>query len=157
VLRATLEDSPFPESAFDVVVSFDVIEHVRNPIDFLKSVYCRLRPGGRVFLCTPSLDSPVARLMGRHWMEYKVEHLYYFSNPAMSLALRQAGFRLLALLPNRKVLSVDYIYHHFMRFRNPALSPLIRSLRSLIPGRLAHRPLRLVDSNMFAVAERPGS
>jgi len=154
VLRAWLEDSPFPDAAFDVIVFFDVIEHVRDPLGFLRVVHRKVKPGAKVFLCTPCLDSFVARLMGRHWMEYKVEHLFYFSYDAIKLALQRTGFRDVYLLSNRKVLSADYVYRHFMRHRNPLLSPIVKMVRKITPDGLANRPLELTDSNMFVVAER---
>ena len=50
-----------------------------------------LIPGGVLLLITPSLDSWTRRLLRSRWMEYKVEHLYYFSaavHPAVVGTLR---------------------------------------------------------------------
>lgn len=154
VLQATLEESPFPDEAFDVIVFFDVIEHIRNPINFLKVVYRKLKPGSRIFFCTPSVDSLLARMMGRYWMEYKIEHLFYFSRAAIRLALQAGGFHRAAFLCNRKVLSIGYIDHHFNRYRVPLLSGIVSAARKIVPDGLANRPLKFVDSNMFIVAEK---
>jgi 2-polyprenyl-3-methyl-5-hydroxy-6-metoxy-1,4-benzoquinol methylase len=41
---------------FDLVVSFETIEHVREPKVFLREVASVLRPGGRFICSTPNLD-----------------------------------------------------------------------------------------------------
>jgi SAM-dependent methyltransferase len=34
-----------------------VIEHVRSPFDFLQEIHRVLKPGGTLFIATPSIDS----------------------------------------------------------------------------------------------------
>ncbi|MDE3165510.1 MAG: methyltransferase domain-containing protein [Acidobacteriota bacterium] len=43
--------------AFDIVVSQEVIEHIRNKEDYLRVVFQALRPGGYLILTTPNLDT----------------------------------------------------------------------------------------------------
>ena len=47
----------FPEKDFDVIASFDVIEHVQEPVSFIKNVARLLKPGGHLLLYTPNHDS----------------------------------------------------------------------------------------------------
>jgi ubiquinone/menaquinone biosynthesis C-methylase UbiE len=49
---------PFPDAAFDVVLSHAVIEHVKEPLAYLKELRRVTRPGGRVFLQTAPYLSP---------------------------------------------------------------------------------------------------
>lgn len=44
----------FPRSAFDVVVSQEVIEHVADQADYLRIAWEALRPGGYLILTTPN-------------------------------------------------------------------------------------------------------
>lgn len=50
----TSEDNAFPFEAntFDVVVSLDTLEHVRNPWTFIENAARVLKPGGHFFLAT---------------------------------------------------------------------------------------------------------
>jgi SAM-dependent methyltransferase len=48
---------PFAEAQFDVVVSMDVVEHVPDPLPWLKEAVRVLRPGGTLFLTTPNYAS----------------------------------------------------------------------------------------------------
>lgn len=52
--QATAEALPFAGGAFDVVVATAVIEHVARPRRFVDEVFRVLRPGGLVFVTTPS-------------------------------------------------------------------------------------------------------
>jgi SAM-dependent methyltransferase len=45
---------PFPGASFDLVVSFDVFEHIRDSDAHLREVVRVLRPGGRYLVQTPS-------------------------------------------------------------------------------------------------------
>ncbi|MFH1149158.1 MAG: methyltransferase domain-containing protein [Actinomycetota bacterium] len=45
---------PFRDGAFDLTVSYDVIEHVDDPARFVSETVRVLRPGGRLLIYTPS-------------------------------------------------------------------------------------------------------
>jgi ubiquinone/menaquinone biosynthesis C-methylase UbiE len=45
---------PFPPSTFDLVTSFQVLEHVPDPAAFLRELARVARPGGTVILATPN-------------------------------------------------------------------------------------------------------
>jgi 2-polyprenyl-3-methyl-5-hydroxy-6-metoxy-1,4-benzoquinol methylase len=47
---------------FSLIASVEVIEHVENPIGFLRNIRCLLKPGGVAVLTTPNVDSTPARI-----------------------------------------------------------------------------------------------
>lgn len=53
-LRSDLEALPFATPAFDLVVSFQVIEHLSDPRAYLGAIAALLRPGGSALLTTPN-------------------------------------------------------------------------------------------------------
>ena len=152
----TVETANIPRGCFDAVIGCDVLEHVRNPRAFLAAVYEYLRPGGVVLLITPSPDSWSRKILGRHWMEYKTEHLFYFSKASLVRLLEQAGFQGMAISANRKVLSLDYLNHHFQRFSVPLFSSLLRGLRKVLPDRLAFMHFTIPASSLMVMARKPG-
>lgn len=151
----SIEEVPLAPGGFDAVLAADVIEHVRDPKSFLRRAWTLLAPGGIVLLITPSLDSWTRRILRGHWMEYKVEHLYYFSVASMRLLLTGCGFEDIRVFASRKVLTFDYVWRHFERFRVPVLSPLLGGLRRAMPARLAHRHWRVPASGMMAIGRKP--
>jgi len=61
-----LEKMGFRENTFDLIMSFDVIEHLKNPLAFIKNASKSLKLGGVIFLVTPNKNSIfgfVARLI----------------------------------------------------------------------------------------------
>ena len=95
VEKSDLTSFSFPPNSFDVVVMWDVIEHVPNPIQTLQSTYDVLKPGGILSLITPDQGSLSARLMKQKWVEYQKpdEHLYFFSKKTMDDLFRKTGFK----------------------------------------------------------------
>jgi len=154
VQAGTIEQAGLAEGSFDAVVFADVLEHVREPLAFLKRVHALLKPGGTVLLVTPAADSFSAKLLRRYWMEYKVEHLYYFTRHACRAALEKSGFRNIVITANTKVLSLDYVYYHFQRFPVPVFTALLKVLRALAPERLAHRHWQVSASGMMVTARK---
>lgn len=64
-----------PEKSYDVIVSFDVIEHLERYFDYLDNVTRLLRPGGRFLVgCPNRVQSPH---WNRHWNPY---HFQEFSD-----------------------------------------------------------------------------
>ena len=150
---------PLPRDHFGAVLAADVIEHVRDPEGWLLRILELLIPGGIVLLITPSLDSWISwtrRLLRSRWMEYKVEHLYYFSAVSIRLLLERCGFDEIRVSPSRKVLTIDYLSRHFDRFRVPILSPLIGLLRRAVPSRIVHRHLLVSASGLMAIRPEGG-
>jgi SAM-dependent methyltransferase len=74
-LLCSQDHVPLPDAAVDVVVSYDVLEHVQDPRVSLGELHRVLRPGGWVALVFPLYDGAlshhldyVSRLPGMHWM-----------------------------------------------------------------------------------------
>ena len=56
LLRASCDALPFQDGAFDLVVSFEVIEHLKDWRAFLLEIRRLLAPGGQCVLSTPNRD-----------------------------------------------------------------------------------------------------
>ena len=154
VRQGTIESVRPPDGSYDVCMLSDVIEHTRDPLAVLDQVWRVLKPGGAVFVATPSLDSWSARLLRDRWMEFKAEHLFFFDSATLESALVRAGFEHVRIARGRKTLSPEYVLHHFRRFPVPLLSPLGRVTGALLPRVLRHRRLEIVASGIDAVARR---
>jgi 2-polyprenyl-3-methyl-5-hydroxy-6-metoxy-1,4-benzoquinol methylase len=46
---------------FDTVVSFQVIEHIKDDLRFLKEIYKALKPGGKAIISTPNINYTLSR------------------------------------------------------------------------------------------------
>ena len=81
-----------PDQRFDFVVSFEVIEHVRNPVAFVSALSQRVAPGGCLVVMTDNFDSPVARNMGcafPKWIPHT--HINHFTPDSLENCFARAG------------------------------------------------------------------
>jgi len=56
-IRGDIESYPLPAAAFDLIISWDVLEHLPAPERALKNMASALRPGGLLVLAFPNRDS----------------------------------------------------------------------------------------------------
>lgn len=143
--------------SYALCVACDVIEHVRQPAGFLLTLHGLLQPGGWVFLVTPDLDSFAAKLMRSRWLEFKAEHMYYYTPRTLRRQLTQAGFTDIRLLGGTKLLSLDYVTRHFITYPVIGLTPVLRFLRGVLPASWAQRPWLMPAGGMIALARKPGT
>jgi SAM-dependent methyltransferase len=52
---------PFADDSFDVVITFQVIEHIQDDVQFLKEIHRVLKPGGLVIITTPNRPMSLSR------------------------------------------------------------------------------------------------
>jgi SAM-dependent methyltransferase len=106
---STLEEGDFEPSSFDAVTLWDVLEHVPDPVKFMKRCRTLLRPGGRLFLNVPNLDSIQARVLGRRWPLLLAEHLTYFNRRSLRMCGEKAGLKWIHFGRRRVSFSLDYL------------------------------------------------
>ena len=83
-------------SSKDIVTLFEVIEHLADPVKFLKRAEEVVKPGGLVYLTTPNYDSLDRRILGVTWPVIHREHLSYFTPETLHSMLREnTGFHVL--------------------------------------------------------------
>ena len=92
--HGALDASVFGNMRFDVITSFEVIEHLSKPLDELQHVHRLLRPNGLFYVTTPNFNA-IPRLMLK--ADYSIidypEHLSYFTPRTLHRVLQSTGFR----------------------------------------------------------------
>ena len=75
-----------------MVSATDVVEHVSEPVEFLRLMAGYLMPSGYIVISIPFADSFEAKLMGTRWdMVGPPTHCQFFSMRSLKLALQMAG------------------------------------------------------------------
>ena len=78
---------------YDVVVMFEVIEHLFEPRVVLEAVQQMLRPGGALVISTPNFNALSRFALGNSWAVLSPgEHLYYFTHKTLAALLKSCGF-----------------------------------------------------------------
>lgn len=97
VFCGQLVDAPADEA--DVICFWDTLEHVPDPLDFLREVGRRLAPGGLFALSVPYFSSLPARLLGTRWWTLKPEqHLWHLTPVTLRLVAARAGLVITSII-----------------------------------------------------------
>jgi len=95
VYPGPLEKAGLPEEHFDAVTAFYVVEHLPDPITFLKECHRILKPGGLLLLRYPH-TTPIKNLLRLLGIENRLydlpAHLSDFSPETLQRLLERAGF-----------------------------------------------------------------
>lgn len=79
---------------FDVITSFEVLEHIYNPQEEISNFNKILRDGGLVYLTTPNFNSLLRyRLKDQYSVITYPEHLSYYTPKTIYKLFRNNGFR----------------------------------------------------------------
>ena len=92
--------------------------------------------------------------MRAKWMEFKTEHLHYFTQETLHSLMFQTGLEPIAALPGRKCLSLDYIADHFRKYRIPAVSFLLEHFSALLPAAIRKAPFHVVASGIISIGSK---
>jgi SAM-dependent methyltransferase len=117
--------APPAASAYDCVVLWDVVEHLRDPAGALRAAVRLLKPGGVLALSTGDLGSWCARLSGVRWHLFNLpEHLYFFTRPALARLVDAAGAQVRVMVSEVNWVPLAYLAER-----------LAKSLRGAAPAR----------------------
>ncbi len=93
-----LDTADLPEREFDAVCMWHVLEHAADPVGLLRDVRARLRPGGRLVIEVPNIESVGARLRRGSWAHLDPgAHVCHFAPGSLTAALERAGFAVVEL------------------------------------------------------------
>lgn len=88
-LYGSLEELPATEQ-FDLITSWHVLEHLRDPVATLATLREHLAPTGLLAIEVPNLER-----IGKNPRGFHIGHLYYFTPSTISLAFERAGFEVI--------------------------------------------------------------
>lgn len=163
VFHGPLEDAKFPDSSFDAVVMWDVLEHVHQPKETLREIHRLLKPDGVFVFRLPLLDSWDQELFGPFWSGWDApRHLTLFSRHTLKLMLAETGFRMertACISGGYPVFALSLRFWAGQYLSGMAQKRLQRILEAL-PVRLVVAPLfylidRLQKSTVVTVFARP--
>jgi 2-polyprenyl-3-methyl-5-hydroxy-6-metoxy-1,4-benzoquinol methylase len=91
VHSGSIQGAPLERSVYDVVCSFQVLEHVYDPVEMLKAMRTRLAPGGLICIAVPNVAFAFRRRKKGVLVEDTMSHLSYFGSKTLKMALERAG------------------------------------------------------------------
>ena len=96
-----LADAKYPDQFFSFIRINNVLEHVRNPIEFLRECHRILRPGGQLYLSVPNGMVDSAGLVNYFQCEQKPPrskdgHLFFFPKDALNRIFKDTEFEIVS-------------------------------------------------------------
>lgn len=95
VLEERVEDVALKAGSVDVIASFEVIEHLFSPKEFVARCADLLAPGGILVLTCPNIKGFDIAVLREHSDSVDAEHLNYFHPQSLSHLVSTCGFDLL--------------------------------------------------------------
>lgn len=103
VVQSPVEKAEFAQGSIDLVCSFEVIEHLFDPADFIEKCATILRQGGLAVITNPNGEGFDVVVSPEHSGTVDVEHLNYFNPHSMRILFERFGFEVLEVLTPGKL------------------------------------------------------
>ena len=148
-------DARLPDPGFQAVCFIQVLEHVLDPLAWLRSAFRQLEPGGTLLLETWDAGSAVARFAGSCWQQLSPPSVqFWFDRVSLTRMLERIGFSEIRFAAHGKYVTLDWL---LSVAQGKYLGALGRALRALgdasgASGILIHYPL---GDLVRVVARRP--
>ncbi|NNE67570.1 MAG: class I SAM-dependent methyltransferase [Pyrinomonadaceae bacterium] len=114
--QGSLDTVRLPESAYDLIILVQTVEHVAEPVELLRRIRLLLRPGGRLVVVTDntgSLDFQLFRK--RYWGGYHFPRHWYLFNPStMKKLALSAGFSVENISTQVSPVNWTYSIHNWL-------------------------------------------
>jgi SAM-dependent methyltransferase len=95
VFNSVFDKVQLEKGFYDIIVAFDVVEHVPSPGQFLKKCYSLLKPGGRLVIAVPNHNDVLLtsyQCNGYKNFYYHKAHINYFTSKSILDLCELAGF-----------------------------------------------------------------
>ena len=86
------------KNKMDLVVATDVLEHIANPLDFIKKFNFLFKKNTKLFISVPNMDSNFSKLFKNNWrMVVPIGHVNYFTKDSMKIFLKKNNFKIIKI------------------------------------------------------------
>ena len=102
-VEGDLEETVPDPASYNVVVSLNVLHHVKDQTAYLKALVSALKPGGTMFLCDFAVDHLMMRSAEFYWRLFHPAHHKALSSYALKKMLLEQGMQIV----DSKILQPD--------------------------------------------------
>ena len=134
VLVGDLPEVPIEPASCALITMFHVVEHLLDPIAYLRAAARLLRPGGRLIIQVPDRDCWEAVLLGSRWTGLDIpRHIHVFRSCDLKRLVESCGFEIV----REKHFSLRDHPAGLATGLAPHLDPVVRSIRGIDSGTTA--------------------
>lgn len=133
VFNGTLENVDIKPGSIDVLFMSDVIEHIPEPLPFLKRAFNLVKKGGIVYLTTPDPTHWSRQIFRGNWVHYKDEHLMFFSRQTFDWIADYFGLYLFDFSPAHKYANLRYLKSQLNHFDYKVIGAIVGLVHQILP------------------------
>ena len=90
--KGDVRELNIPSNSFDFIIMNHVLEHVFEPVKFLKECKRIIKKGGQIIITTPNFDSFSHKYFNIHWRGLEPpRHLYLYNTKSIDILCKRAG------------------------------------------------------------------
>lgn len=142
------DSNDYPQGYFDLICSFQTLDHMDAPLNVLTGCLQILKPGGIIYFITHNTDSLQARVLNDKSPIIDVEHTYLFNKKTLSKIFQLAGLSVLKVFDVKNTYTLGY----WVRMTPLPLKNLI--IGSLIKTGLSNINISINAGNIGIMAKR---
>jgi SAM-dependent methyltransferase len=132
------------DGSLDLVVGIHVLDHLLEPAKTLSWIERKLAPGGVIAAVVHNEGSLLARILGRRWPAFCMQHPELFNPRTIASILQRAGFTPRRVLRTANYFPIGYLIEH----------GLLALLKIKINLGFLRLPVRLKLGNIMAIATK---
>jgi 2-polyprenyl-3-methyl-5-hydroxy-6-metoxy-1,4-benzoquinol methylase len=118
-----IEDFSSGTHQFDAIVMYDVIEHLKNPLEALWKILVLLKDDGHLVMSTPNSLALVSRIMRSKWaFMTPPEHLFFFNRPSLQYLFDRNGVVMEKWVSKGKWTTLGFVLYKLQRVFPEVLS-----------------------------------
>jgi hypothetical protein len=114
LLREAAEIEQVPDNSLALAVAIHVLDHLLDPQEVLARLHAKLRSGGWLLAVTHDGESWIARLFGRRWPAYCLQHPQIYSRASLKNSLSRSGLDSVHVMKTVNHFPVTYLLRHFL-------------------------------------------
>lgn len=153
IVEGDLRTEDFPFEFFDVIILSDVLEHIIEPYLFLNILRNFLKSDGYLLIVTPNTSSWTRKTMGKRWLHYKEEHIYYY-NISNIRKLLSSHFDICTVKSSSKNLTIDYVSSVLKAYSSSLIVKMVIRVLKKFPFCIRTLPLKINIGEMFILCTK---
>jgi 2-polyprenyl-3-methyl-5-hydroxy-6-metoxy-1,4-benzoquinol methylase len=111
---------------YHVITLFDVIEHIPNIDEALKTLRNFIETNGIIVMVTPNYNSLQRRLFSKKWFQYKpIEHIQYFTRQNLEIFAKRNNLQLVYHKKCGQYADTQFLINRLKYYRFPLLSKVL--------------------------------
>lgn len=101
---------------FDVIVLWDVIEHVKDPLNTINMLKKKLTNNGVIILSTPNIGAGVSKIMRSKWaFMTPPEHLCFFEKKSINELIKKTDGQMISWTSKGKWVNIAFLFYKVKR------------------------------------------